>query len=127
MSAFTVELVNQPGARMVEQCSRPSRWRATGRCARLVMPLAALTGVMGANSSGKSSLYRALRLLVDSSRNGQPPRWLVGEGFTPCCGRARGDRALGAGEPLPGAGDCLAGPAGPPWPPPPVPRVVGCC
>jgi predicted ATPase len=37
---------------------------------RLVMPLAALNVVTGANGSGKSSLYRALRLLADSSRNG---------------------------------------------------------
>jgi predicted ATPase len=37
---------------------------------RLVIPLAALNVVTGANGSGKSSLYRALRLLADSSRNG---------------------------------------------------------
>ena len=37
---------------------------------RLVMPLAALTVVTGANGTGKSSLYRALRLLADSARNG---------------------------------------------------------
>jgi predicted ATPase len=37
---------------------------------RLIVPLAALTVVTGANGSGKSSLYRALRLLAGSSRNG---------------------------------------------------------
>jgi len=36
----------------------------------LVLPLARLTVVTGANGSGKSSLYRALRLLADSARNG---------------------------------------------------------
>lgn len=37
---------------------------------RLVLPLGRLTVVAGANGSGKSSLYRALRLLADASRNG---------------------------------------------------------
>lgn len=37
---------------------------------RLVMPLGRLNVVTGANGSGKSSLYRALRLLADASRNG---------------------------------------------------------
>jgi predicted ATPase len=36
----------------------------------LVLPLSPLTLVTGANGSGKSSLYRALRLLADASRNG---------------------------------------------------------
>jgi predicted ATPase len=36
----------------------------------VVLPLAELTIVTGANGSGKSSLYRALRLLADASRNG---------------------------------------------------------
>lgn len=36
----------------------------------LVVPLRQLTLVTGANGSGKSSLYRALRLLADASRNG---------------------------------------------------------
>lgn len=36
----------------------------------LVLPLARLTVVTGANGSGKSSLYRALRLLAEASRNG---------------------------------------------------------
>ncbi|MFF0270134.1 AAA family ATPase [Kribbella sp. NPDC004536] len=37
---------------------------------RVVMPLLALNVVTGANGTGKSSLYRALRLLADASRNG---------------------------------------------------------
>jgi len=37
---------------------------------RLIVPLHQLNVVTGANGSGKSSLYRALRLLADSSRNG---------------------------------------------------------
>jgi predicted ATPase len=37
---------------------------------RLVLPLARLTLVTGANGSGKSSLYKALRLLADAARNG---------------------------------------------------------
>jgi predicted ATPase len=37
---------------------------------RVIMPLASLNLVTGANGSGKSSLYRALRLLADSARNG---------------------------------------------------------
>ena len=37
---------------------------------RLVMPLHGLNVVTGANGTGKSSLYRALRLLADASRNG---------------------------------------------------------
>lgn len=36
----------------------------------LVVPLGRLTVVTGANGSGKSSLYRALRLLAGSARNG---------------------------------------------------------
>ncbi|TCC32328.1 AAA family ATPase [Kribbella sindirgiensis] len=37
---------------------------------RVVMPLGRLNVVTGANGTGKSSLYRALRLLADASRNG---------------------------------------------------------
>lgn len=37
---------------------------------RLIVPLQPLNVVTGANGSGKSSLYRALRLLADASRNG---------------------------------------------------------
>ena len=36
----------------------------------LVVPLAQLTVVTGGNGAGKSSLYRALRLLADAARNG---------------------------------------------------------
>jgi predicted ATPase len=37
---------------------------------QLYLPLARLTVVTGANGSGKSSLYRSLRLLADAARNG---------------------------------------------------------
>ncbi|MGC4943400.1 AAA family ATPase [Kribbella sp. DT2] len=37
---------------------------------RVVVPLGRVNVVTGANGSGKSSLYRALRLLADASRNG---------------------------------------------------------
>jgi predicted ATPase len=37
---------------------------------RLVLPLTSLNVVTGANGSGKSSLYRSLRLLADGARNG---------------------------------------------------------
>jgi predicted ATPase len=37
---------------------------------RLFVPLASLTVVTGANGTGKSGLYRALRLLADAARNG---------------------------------------------------------
>jgi predicted ATPase len=37
---------------------------------RIVVPLGGLNVVTGANGTGKSSLYRALRLLADASRNG---------------------------------------------------------
>jgi predicted ATPase len=37
---------------------------------RVVMPLRGLNVVTGANGTGKSSLYKALRLLADASRNG---------------------------------------------------------
>ena len=37
---------------------------------RFVVPLSPLTAVTGANGTGKSSLYRALRLLADAARNG---------------------------------------------------------
>jgi predicted ATPase len=36
----------------------------------LTVPLASLTVVTGANGTGKSSLYRSLRLLADAARNG---------------------------------------------------------
>ncbi|UBI37458.1 MULTISPECIES: AAA family ATPase [Streptomyces] len=37
---------------------------------RLVLPLGPLTVVTGANGTGKSSLYRSLRLLADAARGG---------------------------------------------------------
>jgi predicted ATPase len=37
---------------------------------QLVLPLTSLSVVTGANGSGKSSLYRSLRLLADGARNG---------------------------------------------------------
>lgn len=37
---------------------------------RLVLPLGRLNVITGANGTGKSSLYRSLRLLADASRNG---------------------------------------------------------
>ncbi|WP_435185463.1 AAA family ATPase, partial [Amycolatopsis thermoflava] len=36
----------------------------------LVLPLSRLTVVTGVNGTGKSNLYRALRLLADAGRNG---------------------------------------------------------
>ncbi|MBP2472173.1 putative ATPase [Crossiella equi] len=45
----------------------------------LVLPLRGLNVVTGANGSGKSSLYRALRLLAEASRNGAVAA-LAGEG-----------------------------------------------
>jgi predicted ATPase len=45
----------------------------------VVLPLRRLTVVTGANGSGKSSLYRALRLLADCAR-GEVIRSLAGEG-----------------------------------------------
>lgn len=36
----------------------------------LVLPMSRLTVVVGANGTGKSSLYRALRLLAQAARNG---------------------------------------------------------
>jgi predicted ATPase len=49
---------------------------------RLVLPLGPLNVVTGANGTGKSNLYRALRLLADSSRNGAV-RALAREGGLP--------------------------------------------
>jgi predicted ATPase len=48
----------------------------------LVLPLGRLNVVTGANGTGKSNLYRALRLLADSSRNGAVPA-LAREGGLP--------------------------------------------
>lgn len=46
---------------------------------QLVLPLSPLTVVTGANGAGKSSLYKALRLLADAARNGAVAA-LAGEG-----------------------------------------------
>ncbi|MBX2823839.1 MAG: AAA family ATPase [Gammaproteobacteria bacterium] len=46
---------------------------------RLVLPLEQLTIITGANGTGKSNLYRALRLLADTARGGVIPS-LAGEG-----------------------------------------------
>ncbi|WP_134729310.1 AAA family ATPase [Amycolatopsis nivea] len=48
----------------------------------LVLPLSQLTVIVGANGTGKSSLYRALRLLADAGRNGAVAA-LAGEGGLP--------------------------------------------
>ncbi|WP_020664603.1 AAA family ATPase [Amycolatopsis benzoatilytica] len=48
----------------------------------LVLPLSRLTVIVGANGTGKSSLYRALRLLADAGRNGAVAA-LAGEGGLP--------------------------------------------
>jgi predicted ATPase len=67
---------------------------------RLVVPLATLNVVTGANGSGKSSLYRALRLLADSSRNGAVAA-LAREGGLPStllAGPAKARRALREGR-----------------------------
>ncbi|GAB3688142.1 AAA family ATPase [Actinocorallia lasiicapitis] len=66
----------------------------------LVLPLAGLNVVTGANGSGKSSLYRALRLLADSSRNGSVAA-LAREGGLPStlwAGPETIGRAVRAGE-----------------------------
>ena len=69
---------------------------------RLIVPLAALNVVTGANGSGKSSLYRALRLLADSSRNGAVAA-LAREGGLPStlwAGPEKAGRALREGRHL---------------------------
>lgn len=49
---------------------------------KLIVPLGRLNVVTGANGAGKSSLYRALRLLADSARGGAVPA-LAREGGLP--------------------------------------------
>ncbi|MEJ3749961.1 AAA family ATPase [Actinomycetes bacterium KLBMP 9797] len=66
----------------------------------LVVPLGPLTVVTGANGTGKSSLYRALRLLADSARNGAVAA-LAREGGLPStlwAGPAVIGKAVRAGE-----------------------------
>src|SRR3990170_4973292 len=67
---------------------------------RVVMPLGGLNVVTGANGTGKSSLYRALRLLADSARNGAVAA-LAREGGLPStlwAGPATIGKAVRAGE-----------------------------
>lgn len=67
---------------------------------RLVLPLGRLNVVTGANGTGKSNLYRALRLVADSSRNGAVPA-LAREGGLPStlwAGPETISRAVRAGE-----------------------------
>jgi AAA ATPase domain len=71
---------------------------------RLVVPLAQLTVVTGANGAGKSSLYRALRLLADAARNGAVAALAREGGDVDAVGGPGDDRAAGAGRHLPRAG-----------------------
>ena len=69
---------------------------------RLVLPVERLNVVTGANGSGKSSLYRALRLLADSARNGAVAA-LAREGglaSTLWAGSPQAGRSLRQGKPL---------------------------
>jgi predicted ATPase len=69
----------------------------------LVLPLEQLNVVTGANGSGKSNLYRALRLLADSARGGAVAA-LAREGGLPStlwAGAPGGGRSLRKGRPLP--------------------------
>lgn len=59
----------------------------------LVVPLDRLNVVTGANGTGKSSLYRALRLLADSARGVRSPLSRARAGCRRRCGRARRRRA----------------------------------
>jgi predicted ATPase len=66
----------------------------------LVLPLGRLNVVVGANGSGKSNLYRALRLLADSARNGAVAA-LAREGGLPStlwAGPERIGRSVRSGE-----------------------------
>ncbi len=67
----------------------------------LVLPVERLNVVTGANGSGKSSLYRALRVLADAARNGAVAA-LAREGglaSTLWAGSPRGGRSLREGHP----------------------------
>lgn len=68
---------------------------------RLVVPLGRVTVVSGANGSGKSSLYRTLRLLADMARNGAVAS-LAREGGLPSTLWAGPETPPGAGEPAQG-------------------------
>jgi predicted ATPase len=69
---------------------------------RLVLPVERLNVVTGANGSGKSSLYRALRLLADSARNGAVAALAREGGLTSTlwAGSPRAGRSLRQGRPL---------------------------
>ncbi|MGP8001212.1 MAG: AAA family ATPase [Streptosporangiaceae bacterium] len=80
---------------------------------RLIVPLAGLNVVTGANGSGKSSLYRALRLLAGSSRNGAVAA-LAREGGLPStlwAGPDKTGRSVRAGQ-HPVQGTVWLGPVG---------------
>jgi predicted ATPase len=69
---------------------------------RLVLPVERLNVVTGANGSGKSSLYRALRLLADSARNGAVTALAREGGLTSTlwAGSSQAGRSLRQGRPL---------------------------
>ncbi len=68
----------------------------------LVLPVARLNVVTGANGSGKSALYRALRLLADSARNGAVAALAREGGLASAlwAGSPRAGRSLRQGRPL---------------------------
>ena len=74
---------------------------------RLILPLDRLTVITGANGTGKSSLYRSLRLLAESARDGAVAA-LAAEGGLPStiwAGPAAAGRERGTGRRLP-TGPC---------------------
>lgn len=66
----------------------------------VVIPLAPLTVITGANGVGKSNLYRALRLLAENARNGAVAALARDGGFTSVrwAGPERVSRAMRTGE-----------------------------
>lgn len=66
----------------------------------LRLPLGRLTLITGANGSGKSSIYRALRLLADAAQNRVLPSLALEGGFTSAlwAGPEEISRAMRAGE-----------------------------
>ena len=77
-----------------------------------VMPLAALNVITGANGSGKSNVYRALRLLADIAQGRIIPSLAREGGLQSTLWAGPGKlRALGEERRAPGAGDdCAASP-----------------
>ena len=55
----------------------------------LVIPLARLNVITGANGSGKSNVYRALRFWPIPRRGVWFRHWLAKVGFSPRCGQGR--------------------------------------